>query len=77
MEFIDEHGAHMQSYPANTTEVNVDYIIKQFDARLMSFYLNKHYNEVYISIPGRRALACSFRSPRRSSSQISRRNDET
>ena len=43
---VDEHGARFQSFRQDTTEVDVDYIIKQFDARLMSFYLNKHYNEV-------------------------------
>ncbi len=40
------YGPRLQSFRQNTTEVDVDYVIKQFDARLMSFYLNKHYNEV-------------------------------
>jgi hypothetical protein len=34
------------SYRQNTTEVNVNYVIKQFDARIMSFYRNASYNAV-------------------------------
>jgi hypothetical protein len=34
------------SYRQNTAEVNVNYIIKQFDARLMSFYRDTRFNEV-------------------------------
>jgi hypothetical protein len=34
------------SYRQKTTEVNLDYIIKQFDARVMSFYRNTSYNAV-------------------------------
>jgi hypothetical protein len=34
------------SYRQKTTEVDFDYIIKQFDARLMSFYENIHFNTV-------------------------------
>ena len=34
------------SFRENTTEVDFDYIIKQFDARLMSFYLNHSFNAV-------------------------------
>ena len=34
------------SYRQNTTEVNFNYIIKQFDARVMSFYRNTHFNAV-------------------------------
>jgi len=43
---VDEHGTHFQSFRQDTTEVDVDYIIKQFDARLMSFYRNTRFNEV-------------------------------
>ena len=43
---VDEHGAYFQSFRQDTTEVDVDYIIKQFDARLMSFYRNTHFNDV-------------------------------
>ena len=34
------------SYRQNTTEVNFDYIIKQFDARVMSFYKDTRFNAV-------------------------------
>jgi hypothetical protein len=34
------------SYRQKTTEVNVNYVIKQFDARIMSFYRNASYNAV-------------------------------
>ena len=34
------------SYRQKTTEVNFSYIIKQFDARIMSFYRNASYNAV-------------------------------
>lgn len=34
------------SYRQNTTEVNLSYVIKQFDARVMSFYRNGSYNHV-------------------------------
>jgi hypothetical protein len=37
------------SYRQNTTEVNFNYIIKQFDARIMSFYRNASYNAVTVS----------------------------
>ncbi len=37
------------SYRQNTTEVNFNYIIKQFDARIMSFYRNASYNAVTAS----------------------------
>ena len=52
------------SYRQNTTEVNVSYIIKQFDARVMSFYKDTRFNAC-TEITGRRASACSSRSPRR------------
>ena len=39
-------GGPNPSYRQNTAEVNVNYIIKQFDARLMSFYRDTHFNEV-------------------------------
>lgn len=34
------------SYRQNTTEADVSYIVKQFDARIMSFYRNASYNAV-------------------------------
>lgn len=34
------------SYRQNTTEVNLSYIIKQFDARVMSFYRDTRFNAV-------------------------------
>lgn len=34
------------SYRQNTTEVNVDYVLKQFDGRIMSFYRNASYSAV-------------------------------
>lgn len=34
------------SYRQNTAEVNLSYVIKQFDARVMSFYRDTHFNEV-------------------------------
>jgi hypothetical protein len=34
------------SYRQNTTEVNLSYVIKQFDARVMSFYRNASFNDV-------------------------------
>ena len=38
-------GAH-PSYRQRTSEVNLNYIIKQFDARIMSFYRDTHFNAV-------------------------------
>ena len=35
-----------RSYRQNTTEVNFSYIIKQFDARVMSFYRDESFNAV-------------------------------
>ena len=34
------------SYQQKTTEVDFDYIIKQFDARLMSFFKDTRFNAV-------------------------------
>jgi hypothetical protein len=34
------------SYRQNTTEVNLNYVIKQFDARVMSFYRDTRFNSV-------------------------------
>jgi hypothetical protein len=34
------------SYRQRTSEVNVNYVIKQFDARIMSFYRDTHFNSV-------------------------------
>jgi hypothetical protein len=39
-------GVGDPSYRQNTAEVNVSYIIKQFDARVMSFYRNASFNHV-------------------------------
>jgi len=39
-------GEPNPSYRQNTAEVNVNYIIKQFDARVMSFYRDTHFNAV-------------------------------
>jgi hypothetical protein len=35
------------SYRQNTAEVNFNYIIKQFDARVMSFYKDTRYNSIH------------------------------
>jgi len=43
---IPDETHHFPSYRQNTTEVNIDYIIKQFDARVMGFYENLHFNGV-------------------------------
>ncbi len=46
-EFTDgSTGEPNPSYRQNTAEVNLNYIIKQFDARLMSFYRDTHFNSV-------------------------------
>jgi len=37
------HGA-LPSYDQKTTEVNLNYVIKQFNARVMSFFQNVRYN---------------------------------
>ena len=37
-------GVQNPNYRQNTTEVNFDYIIKQFDARVMSFYKDTRFN---------------------------------
>jgi hypothetical protein len=37
------HGA-IPAYEQKTTEINFDYIIKQFNARIMSFYEDQRYN---------------------------------
>ena len=58
------------SYHQKTTEVNFNYVIKQFDARVMTFYKNTTLQRGADAIPGRRASACSSRSPRRSISHI-------
>jgi hypothetical protein len=42
----DAHGPRFRSFRQDTTEVNVDYILKQFDARLMTFYRNTRFNAV-------------------------------
>ncbi len=39
-------GPFNPSYRQNTTEVNLNYIIKQFDARVMSFYRDTRFNRV-------------------------------
>jgi len=39
-------GVGDPSYRQNTAEVNLSYIIKQFDARVMSFYRNASFNHV-------------------------------
>ncbi len=39
-------GVGALGYRQNTAEVNVSYIIKQFDARVMTFYRNASYNAV-------------------------------
>jgi len=46
-EFTDRvGGSGAGSYRQNTAEVNFDYIIKQFDARVMSFYKDTRFNAV-------------------------------
>lgn len=37
------------SYRQNTAEVNFSYVIKQFDARIMSFYRNASFNAVAVN----------------------------
>jgi hypothetical protein len=45
--FISTYGGpRLASFRQDTSEVNVDYVIKQFDARLMSFYRNTRFNAV-------------------------------
>ncbi len=44
----DEHGPKFQSYRQDTTEVDVGYVIKQFDARFWGFYADKRFNEVHL-----------------------------
>jgi len=39
------HG-HTPSYDQKTTEINFNYVMKQFKARLMSFYLDQRYNRL-------------------------------
>ena len=39
-------GVGAPGYRQNTAEVNLSYIIKQFDARVMTFYRNASYNAV-------------------------------
>lgn len=39
------HGSGV-NYDQKTTEVNFDYVIKQFNARVMSFYQNTSYNNL-------------------------------
>lgn len=46
-EFTDgSTGQPNPSYRQNTAEVNLNYIIKQFDARVMSFYRDTRFNSV-------------------------------
>ena len=52
------------SYRQKTTEVDLGYIIKQFDARVMSFYKDTTLQRGATRISGKRASACSSRSPR-------------
>lgn len=43
---IDHSGPKFQSYRQDTTEVDVSYVVKQFDARFWGFYADKRFNEV-------------------------------
>lgn len=43
---VDHHGPKYQSYRQDTTELDVGYIVKEFDARFWAFYANKYFNEV-------------------------------
>ncbi len=47
-EFTDRLGSFHgdKSYRQNTGEVNFDYIIKEFDARVMSFYRDTRFNAI-------------------------------
>jgi hypothetical protein len=38
------HGGALPSYDQKTTEINVDYVIKQFKARVMTFYKDTRFN---------------------------------
>ncbi len=53
------HGA-APSYRQKTTEVNFNYVIKQFNARVMTFYEDTRFNAVR-SNSGRREWDCSSR----------------
>ncbi len=44
-QFTDGVGKVNPAYRQNTTEVNFNYIIKQFDARVMSFYKDTRFND--------------------------------
>lgn len=44
-QFTDGIGTANPAYRQNTTEVNFNYIIKQFDARVMSFYKDTRFND--------------------------------
>jgi hypothetical protein len=45
-EFTDGIHTANHSYRQNTAEVNLNYIIKQFDARVMSFYKDTRFNAI-------------------------------
>jgi hypothetical protein len=44
-QFTDGIGTANPAYRQNTAEVNFNYIIKQFDARVMSFYRDARFND--------------------------------
>jgi hypothetical protein len=44
-QFTDGIGTANPAYRQNTAEVNFNYIIKQFDARVMSFYKDTRFND--------------------------------
>jgi hypothetical protein len=44
-QFTHGFGKGNPSYRQNTSEVDLNYIIKQFDARVMSFYRDARYND--------------------------------
>jgi len=48
-QFTDGIDTSHPSYRQNTLEVNVSYIIKQFDARVMTFYKNTTFNAVQLN----------------------------
>ncbi len=60
---LDRQAAN-PSYRQKTTEVDVSYIMKQFDARVYALRQEHDLQRVYRRITGRRASACSSSSPR-------------
>jgi hypothetical protein len=43
---VGSSGPRFQSYRQNTTEVDIGYVIKEFDARFWGFYADERFNQV-------------------------------